>query len=164
MKKTGFISLLCLLTVAASCGVARVGDAAPVIIDIVNACRLPVEEVKGIIKVSPPVFHVERRDDPDWGHEEDWDLTDKAELARLGLKGIGISIEQGVFRAIYLAPTGAKGGLAHNLGYAGLKPDALMRHDFKSDTWHTAVDKNGLPISIRDDGTWFECFEHRPGH
>ncbi len=153
-------AVLIALSTAADAG----GPGSPLVIDIVRACRMPVENVKGIIKISPSAFHVVKRDDPVWGHEEDWELADKAELERLGLRSFSISIEQGVFRAIYITPVRGNDGFTHNLGYAGLGPNDVTGHDYNTMRWHTATDRKGLPILIQGEGTLFECFEHRPGH
>lgn len=134
------------------------------IIDVMQACRMPVAEVRKIIGINTAKWRVEKYDDPQWGHDEYWYLDDQAELQRLGLKSMEVSIEQGIFRAIYYTPAGEIEALERNLGYAGLKPDDLTEHHSGPTRWHTATDKTGQVISVRENGTWFECFEHHPGH
>lgn len=140
----------------------------PLIFNIKDACRMPTEEFSKVIKITPAKFRIEKRDSPEWGHDEDWDMLGKEEAASLGLRGISVSIEQGVFRAVYLFPDEkrftAKEIFARSLRFMGLKPSDVTEHKSKTGRWYTAKDKKGFPISIGEDGSRFECFEHHPGH
>lgn len=143
---------------------AQAAPPAGMIIDIMQACRMPVDAVEKIAAIRRERWRVEKYETPEWGSDEYWFLEDPAELKRFGLKAIEVSIEHGVFRAIYLTPADAADDIERNLRYVGLKPDDLTAHRSGPTHWHTVTDKTGQVISVRENGTWFECFEHHPGH
>lgn len=162
MKKLIQVSLLFLAVVFICPGLSAAAQAAPaagMIIDIMQACRMPVDMVGKIEAVKRVHWRVEKYETPQWGADEYWFLEDPAELKRLGLKATEVSIEHGVFRAIYLTAADANDDIGRNLGYVGLTPADLTAHHSGQRHWHTATDKTGQVISVRENGTWFECFE-----
>lgn len=131
------------------------------ILKIKEACRVPTESLEEFINVPKSKFTITKRDLPDWGHEEDWALDDKDELARLGLRALLILIEQDMLQSIMFDP-----GLSLdvNLARVGLSKADVEISEYGKLIDVRTKDKQGFPILINHNGTLYQCFEHHPGH
>ncbi len=133
----------------------RRSDALP-ITDIVKTCRTDVSAAT--LNVAQRMFIV---------HEASgngnvyWILSDATELQALKLEGLEVYIEKGRLMGIYLKPIKRPipqdVEFAENLALFGLKPESLVGHRMGKLVWYTGRARDGLPITIRENGAWVEC-------
>ncbi len=135
----------------------RRSDALP-ITDIVKTCRADVSAANAGLNVAQRMFTVHEASGVDNAY---WILSDATELQALKLEGLEVYIEKGALMAIYLKPVKRPipydVELAENLAFFGLKPASLTGHRMGKLVWYTAEARDGLPITIRENGAWVEC-------
>jgi hypothetical protein len=164
---TPAVRLTCLLyaCLALSChpagGPPRKGET---FLDLPDAAPLSATDFQRSLPLERSQFSIQVQDHPEWGPEETWTLADKEELSRWNLDHLIIRFEQGRFQGLYFGrATNSKTApftLEDNLALVGIAKEDITP---TSVGWE-AFDKGGQPIDIRNDGTWYQSFEHRPGH
>jgi hypothetical protein len=132
-----------------------------ILVHLQEQASLPAAELQHGLAIAKAKFLIKQQDTPEWGHEETWILQDKNELSLWGLDHLTINFEQGRLQGLYFGRNPGKSiSLQENLTLVGVDP----RQVSPSSVGWQAVDKTGQLIDIRENGTWYQMFEHRPGH
>jgi hypothetical protein len=132
-----------------------------ILVHLQEQASLPAAELQHGLAIAKAKFLIKQQDTPDWGHEETWILQDKNELSRWGLDHLTINFEQDRLQGLYFGRSpGRNVSLQKNLALVGIDPHQVG----SSPVGWKALDKTGQPIDIRENGTWYQMFEHRPGH
>jgi hypothetical protein len=131
------------------------------LVHLQQQASLPASELQRGLAIAKSKFLIKQQDSPEWGHEETWVLQDKSELARWGLNHMTINFEQDRLQGLYFGRSpGRSVSLEENLTLVGIDPHQVS----PSPVGWQALDKTGQSIDIRENGTWYQMFEHRPGH
>ena len=135
------------------------------LIDILAASEADANGAKAVLQVDSLLFARTVTTDTLWGWEEEWILEDSTELARLGLETMILRFEQNQLQMFSFVPVAAGAvsdtqALQINLLRVGLAPERLVQID---GGW-VAIGSQGQEIEVGDNGTFYQFFEHRPGH
>lgn len=136
-----------------------------ILFDIRYFCRLPIEEAKENLPVDIKFFKIETRENPRYGHEETWTLSDNTILKPLGLKSIQIEIHQNFVQMVWFIDIGVEKEkqtiISKNLSRAGLQSPELN----KVMSEYRVKAYKGFPIRILGESRdYYECFEYHAGH
>lgn len=153
--------LVKILTIVACLLVSEVNASNMQLFDVKALCRAPEEIAKTRLPAPFEKFRVEEVENPKYGHEEIWTLTDQKETADLEIKFFRVEIHQNMVQSIWFSPKEKINNKAEqfalNLARAGLDPSIHPTQNF--------VDGNlGFPIEILGEGDFFQCFEYHAGH
>jgi hypothetical protein len=158
MTQTIRFGILCILLSVHACSKESKSNRS--IIDLPRVAHQSAEVFKRALPLGQERFSVEVQDDPEWGREELWTLTDTEALRSWDLEHLFIRFEQDRFQGLSFGRPSEQFTLEENFTLVGIDP----RQVTPTDVGWQVFDTNGNLIEIRENGTWYQSFEHRPGH